>query len=830
MLIWDKIDNISKGDRNVRVRIRHSNMLNLYESDDGSENNLLAKAINGEDGFKLVLSHMGWTFGFGQQDYNWHMMFFALDNHSGSSGSNGFNRYFSRTSYGDGDVGLIKDYGAASHNKPINYIGHSHSGNAGELGYDSEGIINNRLILEPEWETQDFQAIVDVPLPPPYWNNETGVNILNYRYYSEATGNQSGSSNIILGVLNEYGLSTYGEDLSWFYQTSDENDFRNVSYEDLPTTEILFGMRLAVINANGDRLFDIHADTEYNDLFGSGGWSSDECTIYQPYNIINSPPNYEFEIGLELMDSFNNIQENQTDTTQVKITSTKDYTGTVNLYALDSSDNINDVSSATGMILDEFDQAQYGTADIIQSIEITEGEEVIVDLQYTASEIIGYQTDTFSVIAQLSTIDSSYYYYSTEAQEQFNSLSNEARISYLDNIHVSVLDIDTYEAGSRLIEKPCDVIYHLLEQEMGYDKGINQEKLTIARALDSSVDGSLFHDYRLGFSVNEKISAKNLLNEIGKSSKLIPTLANDQLSFVYLRDTYKGGEQYYGEGNLITEKVALIKDEDIFQFKFTRTAIDDVITQIEVKYNYDYGMDKFLKTTGKLTVPQNYLYSGTQENQSYVNYYGFKVNGLDIDHTESFKEVENKYIRDDDGGKTARDLAKHILGWHQNQHNVIELTLPLKYFYLEIGDLIEFEKMILGKKLYGEKYVLDEPDYSDMPVRCGQFILPLFMITDITKTIKECKIKVIQLHHLSENTLNWKGIQLTMPNFIPYGVGDGDITGDSFTDILDVVVLINSVITGESLSEQEHQASDINQDGQINILDVVQLINQITGQ
>ena len=36
MLIWDKIDNISKGDRNVRVRIRHSNMLNLYESDDGS--------------------------------------------------------------------------------------------------------------------------------------------------------------------------------------------------------------------------------------------------------------------------------------------------------------------------------------------------------------------------------------------------------------------------------------------------------------------------------------------------------------------------------------------------------------------------------------------------------------------------------------------------------------------------------------------------------------------------------------------------------------------------------------------------------------------------
>ena len=61
------------------------------------------------------------------------------------------------------------------------------------------------------------------------------------------------------------------------------------------------------------------------------------------------------------------------------------------------------------------------------------------------------------------------------------------------------------------------------------------------------------------------------------------------------------------------------------------------------KYNYDYGMDKFLKTTGKLTVPASYLYSGTQNNQSYTNYYGLKVDGLDIDHTESFKEVENKY-------------------------------------------------------------------------------------------------------------------------------------------------------------------------------------------
>ena len=42
----------------------------------------------------------------------------------------GFDRFFNRTSNGDGDVGLIKDYGGGTHDKPINYIGHSYSGNA----------------------------------------------------------------------------------------------------------------------------------------------------------------------------------------------------------------------------------------------------------------------------------------------------------------------------------------------------------------------------------------------------------------------------------------------------------------------------------------------------------------------------------------------------------------------------------------------------------------------------------------------------------------------------------------------------------------------------
>ena len=50
----------------------------------------------------------------------------------------------------------------------------------------------------------------------------------------------------------------------------------------------------------------------------------------------------------------------------------------------------------------------------------------------------------------------------------------------------------------------------------------------------------------------------------------------------------------------------------------------------------------------------------------------------------------------------------------------------------------------------------------------------------------------------------------------------GDINGDSFIDILDVILLVNVV-----LGANEVLGSDINQDNIINILDVIVLMNII---
>lgn len=62
----------------------------------------------------------------------------------------------------------------------------------------------------------------------------------------------------------------------------------------------------------------------------------------------------------------------------------------------------------------------------------------------------------------------------------------------------------------------------------------------------------------------------------------------------------------------------------------------------------------------------------------------------------------------------------------------MKLKLPLKYYNYEVGDIFEFDKMILGRKLYNEHYVIN--DIEDMPIRCGQFILPLFIVTETQKT------------------------------------------------------------------------------------------------
>ena len=61
-------------------------------------------------------------------------------------------------------------------------------------------------------------------------------------------------------------------------------------------------------------------------------------------------------------------------------------------------------------------------------------------------------------------------------------------------------------------------------------------------------------------------------------------------------------------------------------------------------------------------------------------------------------------------------------------------------------------------------------------------------------------------------------------NNIPSDSQLGDVNGDSEIDVLDIVILVNYIL---SQDDSDLDGSDINNDGNINVLDVVMLVNFI---
>jgi hypothetical protein len=62
-----------------------------------------------------------------------------------------------------------------------------------------------------------------------------------------------------------------------------------------------------------------------------------------------------------------------------------------------------------------------------------------------------------------------------------------------------------------------------------------------------------------------------------------------------------------------------------------------------------------------------------------------------------------------------------------------------------------------------------------------------------------------------------------------YTQGSGDINGDTLTNILDIVELINMILSGEEFSYCEKYVLDITGDQEVNILDVIRLVSVVLG-
>ena len=231
------------------------------------------------------------------------------------------------------------------------------------------------------------------------------------------------------------------------------------------------------------------------------------------------------------------------------------------------------------------------------------------------------------------------------------------------------------------------------------------------------------NNYWTDFTVNKKINSKKLIEGLASATRLIPrfdNMGNFKFSYIPLNGQPPSGVN-----------IQRIKENDVFDFSFSRTSINDVYTKIEFKYNWDYAREEFNNSiVADITIVDT------------IPNYKFDYYGLQDDHSDSTLVIDDdrgKYIRNE---TTASDFAYWYLLWSCNQHLKMKIKLPLKYMTLEIGDFVDFDAILGGVKPYGIDYISNAKKVND------QQVFKTFLITDTNKTLEFVEISCIQMHNL----------------------------------------------------------------------------------
>ena len=275
-----------------------------------------------------------------------------------------------------------------------------------------------------------------------------------------------------------------------------------------------------------------------------------------------------------------------------------------------------------------------------------------------------------------------------------------------------------YTGGSALMQIPCDIVYHLLREELGAGN--------IATDTTGLIQSREEHSgWKFGFTQNKKINSKKLLEGIMSSSKsLLRFKAQGEYDFITIRDFVSW-----------VDHDILIIDDEIISIKYSKTKIEDVHTSVIVEYNKDYARDEYSSLP---PINADGLFG-----EDSTSFYGLKS-----DHSESEKTFTTDYIRKETAAKL---WQLFLLNWYCNQHLLIFLDLPLKYMNIEVGDIVCFNKAseVLP---YGIDYGLDaNQDFNTLQQVNHQDVYPQFLVYETNKQLDKVSVKCIQMHKI-DNT------------------------------------------------------------------------------
>jgi len=267
-----------------------------------------------------------------------------------------------------------------------------------------------------------------------------------------------------------------------------------------------------------------------------------------------------------------------------------------------------------------------------------------------------------------------------------------------------------------IITTAQDIVENILNEELSYETSVNNQ------------DTDIQDNWQYAFTLNEQKEAKSIIEDMFKSSTIIPTFNSaGQFKFIGVKQII----QNYTD-------VQFIKKEDILKYSFQLTKLDDIYNSVNVKYKKNYGSGEFDKQTGYNIgggIYENYDQLttdglGYSQSDAYdINYYGKLPE-------ESKLDFKSDYIRDK---YTAEKLQKKLLMWYCNQHLITKIDLPPHYMFLEAGDYIKFSELLGDKLAFGY-------DYTTPEQRNGQLIYDVFFVTKVSKSLSKVSVEAVQIH------------------------------------------------------------------------------------